>query len=190
MGAVRRNGRGVLDFVKENHYLNKDTKEGVAEILQYMKGVREELQNSLFQFKMEAADVTEYFPTNDNETILRFMENDSTFNLRRRGFNNLLKTVATDTKKKFSDALLATLFTLQYKREFRWPCKKKRNPSEQYVPLSFVNFLKSCLTRMSGLGYIKDEFIDLDFWRSLPGKFRSFKFYGKRVKKKYFFPLL
>lgn len=145
--------------------------------------LRDEMKNSLFQFKMETANLTNYFPAKTNDDIYRFLEEDTEFNMRRRGFNELLKTVATPTRKKdFSVNLLSTLFTLEYKREKRWPSNQKKNPNDEYVPDVFINFLKSSLSRMAGLGYIKDDYIDLEFWKSLPGKFRSFKFYGKQVK--------
>lgn len=161
--------------------MQKDNKEEMQKLMCTCMEIKDDMKNSLFQFKMETAKVDKYFPAKTNDDIYSFLEEDSEFAMRRRGFHELLKTVATTTKKDFSMKLLSTLFSLEYKRNKRWPSTQKMNPSDEYVPDIFIAFLKSSLTRMAGLGYIKDEFIDLDFWKSLPSKFRSFKFYGKKV---------
>lgn len=168
----------MFDLARENHFINKSNQEELKSIHSMCKEIREEVKNSRFQMKMETIDAKKYFPVNDNKELEIFLKQDDAFPMRRRGFHDLLKCVATTTKKKFSEALLNLLFTLNYKREIRWPSTKKKSPDSEYVPDNFIHFLKSTLAKMSGLGYIQDDFIDLQFWNSLPAKFRSFKFYG------------
>ena len=164
---MRRNGRGILDYVKENHYFHKANKEELESVKSIALEIKDDVKNSMFQIKMEEANITEFFPAQDNDSISRFMENNTTFNLRRRGFYNLLKTIANSgSKKKFSESLLTTLFSLDYKRQKKWPCIKKDVVGNEYVPKNFIAFLKASLTRVSYI--IKDVYIDLEFWESLP----------------------
>lgn len=75
-----------------------------------------------FHTKMNTDGVSEFFPANDNETIMKFLEEDADYKARRHGFYELLKTCMSTTKKKFGDSLINTLFTVHYKSYTRWPC--------------------------------------------------------------------
>lgn len=118
---MKRNWRGTHDLVKQNHFDHKDEKDAINTLTTICQEMRKENKDSFYLLKMETKEVESFFPAKDNETIERFLQPDRDFPLRRRGFHELMKTVVTDTKKKFSDALLNTLFTIKYKQEHRWP---------------------------------------------------------------------
>lgn len=121
MNSVRRNGRGTHDIVKENHYELRGHKEDLSELLTICRDIKNEVENSNFKLKMDTVEVGGvYFPAPDNETIMRFLEPDSEFQLRRRGFHELMKCVVSPCKKKFCEALLTNLFTLEYKQKHKW----------------------------------------------------------------------
>ena len=122
LGNVRRHWRGTHDLVKENHYHHKDHKEDCSTMLSLLRELKHEIKTSFFHLKMETLDVGSYFPANTNDDIQKFMCQNTEFQMRRRGFHELLKTVVADTKKRFCDSLLNTLFTLKYKQTMRWPC--------------------------------------------------------------------
>ena len=77
--------------------------------------------------------------------------------------------------------LLLKYFFYQHKHFFcHFYSNKSGTSSSEPVHGPFIVFLKTTLAKMSGIGKIPNEFIDQHFWASLPSKFRSFKFYGKR----------
>lgn len=119
---LRRNCRGVLDYCKEGHENDKLIIAGINELKTLYLDVKKELSAFSFHMKMQTDDVSQFFPANDNETILKFMNEDEQFNARRHGFDELLKTTISHTSKKFHEALLNTLFTVHYKSNTRWPC--------------------------------------------------------------------
>lgn len=86
--------------------------------------MKTELTTFTFHSKMNTDSVSKYFPADDNETIMRFMEQDENFDARRHGFYELLKTTEAKTAKKFSESLIKALFTVRYKSYTRWPCSR------------------------------------------------------------------
>lgn len=113
-----------MDYAKEGHSDDQLIKAGIAELKRHVLEIKEELSTYTFHMKMQTEDMSAYFPANDSDIINKFMEQDAGFNARRNGFYELLKTTAAVTKKKFSDALIKALFTIQYKSYTRWPCAR------------------------------------------------------------------
>lgn len=181
VGSLRRNWRTTQEYVRSNYHDHQEEKRTLSSMEAMFKELKEDMKVMNFHLKMETADLSNFFPAKDNDQIHRFMIQDADFVRRRRGFYDLLKCVVAPTKKKFSEGLLASLFSLQYKRTKRWPSSTSDEASDQDVPPNFIGFLKFTLGKMAGLGEIRSDFIDLNFWKSMPGKFRSFKHYGKKL---------
>ena len=65
-----------------------------------------------------------FFPIQNDDSMQRFLENDSTLKTRQEDFQYLLFTVITEgdiTQRQFSDTLVNTLFTRDYLKRYRWP---------------------------------------------------------------------
>lgn len=120
MSSVRRNWRAIHDIVKENHYEHRSHKQNLAELLTVCREIRDDVKNATFISKMDTVKVDKFFPANDNETLERFMKEDNELRQRQRGFYELMKTLGTENKKKFTESLLSTIFSLQYKQQHKW----------------------------------------------------------------------
>ena len=122
LNVIRRNGRGCFDFVKENHFDQKANKDDMANVLKLLREIKEAVDDSKFKNKMKTIKIADYFPAKNNDSLKRFLKQDSDYDRRQEALYELLKTVVTDSQKKFNDSLLSTLFTLEYKEQHRWPC--------------------------------------------------------------------
>lgn len=113
-----------MDYAKEGHANDQKLITGIAELKELYQEVKKEITAFTFHIRMGTEDVSRFFPANDNDMILKFMEQDGEFESRRHGFYELLKTTVSTTQKKFTDSLINTLFTVNYKGHHRWPCAR------------------------------------------------------------------
>ena len=73
---------------------------------------------------MDPLDKSQYFPIPDEATMKKFLNQDEHLEERKRNFEGLLFSIVSDealTARQFSDALVSTIFSREYLRDFRWP---------------------------------------------------------------------
>ena len=157
------------------------------------------------QFDMRKdVDIKKYFPIKSLQDISRFLDKgDGLFQKRRDEFEDFLYCNVTNTKKlkrPFETTLLSTLFSRDFITSHKWPGPKyKKNLKLIYmccilkicylissvdaadlditVPDEFSVILRIALSKMVAAKSLNPEFINLDFWRQIPNKFRGIRLY-------------
>ena len=120
-----------------------------------------------------------YFPLPDDQTLLRFLDDsEGLYALKRAEFyNHLLKCLSTK-KNLFGNHLMKLLFSGNFLKTHAWPTNNSNpSPGDILVHKDFVALLKTTLSRMAGSGILDQSFVNLDFWRNWPKKFREARRY-------------
>lgn len=87
--------------------------------LQFKEEVRMSFAN--INAKSSGAFTSDFFPAEDNDSILRFMNDDADFEKRKNGLYLLLLGCGADSQRKFTDSFLRTLFSKNYLATYIWP---------------------------------------------------------------------
>ena len=122
--TMRRNFRTFSDNILSNHDKLDTLKGMMSTFLSNQELMLTRLDKISFSIHMNTEDITIYFPADTDQQILDFMSNaDFKFKLRKLEFEKLLFTTISEkmTQRKFSDSLMATLFTRSYMLTHKWP---------------------------------------------------------------------
>ena len=94
----------------------------IKNVLSILADIKTDLKQLTYQRKMDSVDMSEWFPLNSAEDLEKFMNrNDDDWDSKRKGFYHLLFSAVNDTKGKFSNRLLKTLFTRDFICRNKWP---------------------------------------------------------------------
>lgn len=119
---MRRNVHNTYDTVRSNH--NKLTVNGqnTLNIMDMLRDIKEELKQFTFYIRMNSVDVSDFFPLKNDKDLALFLDKShEDWERRRRGFHHLLFTTVTKNKRRFSTALLHTVFTRDFISNHTWP---------------------------------------------------------------------
>lgn len=118
---MKRNCQGTHDTVRFNSQKLVPIDCNTKLILDHVIEIKQDIRRFNFHIKMDMIDMSLYFPLENDASLAEFMAKDEDWEKRRKGFHHLLYTVVTNDKKKFSGALLHTLFTRDFVRNHKWP---------------------------------------------------------------------
>lgn len=87
-----------------------------------MEIVSSQVAKATFQACMQGADISEFFPVENNVQLESFMDRDHPeWPSRKMEFYNFLYTVTSNTRKGFSRGLIKALFSRDYISNVKWP---------------------------------------------------------------------
>ena len=158
-------------------------------------------------------DISKYFPVKQDADLQSFLDkSDGQFDCRRVQFENFLYCNVTKSmklKRTFEATLLSTLFSRDFISSHRWPgprygiifsyniyiyvyiyinfiyiyCSLDPADFDIVVPDEFAILLKVALSKMVAAKCLNPEFVNLDFWRKMPIKFKGIRYYEDKKTK-------
>ena len=119
---MRRNAHNTCDTVRANFDKLSINEYNVTKIMDMLSDIKDDMRKFNFHMRMDTVDISDFFPLKSDADMKNFMDKShEDWPMRRRGFHHLLFTTVTKSKKKFSTALLHTLFTRQFIANHKWP---------------------------------------------------------------------
>ena len=119
---MRRNVHANAETGRSSHGKLTTNEVNMNLVIGMLKEIKDDMKQYLFHMRMDCVDVSVFFPLKDDESLRNFMDRDhAEWHLRQKGFYHLLFTTVTKSKKKFSTALLHTLFTRNFIKTHKWP---------------------------------------------------------------------
>lgn len=117
-----RQVQGSLDLGRASFEKAKCNEYSMKTVISYLTELKNDMKEFSYYMKMDSTDMSDFFPLRTAEDLQRFMDKShEEWPLRRKGFNHLLYTCVTKSKKKFSAGLLHVLFTREYVGNHKWP---------------------------------------------------------------------
>ena len=181
-GKFSKTLRGNNALAKSSLEVAESTRKQNEIIIELLNQQKKDNSNMNAYIQAKIPAMGKYFPLPDVDTLMRFMDDsDGLYSIRRAEFFNYLTNCATNKKNLFGTAIMQTLFSNDFLRVTTWPTNNARNPKAKdfLIPHEFVALLKSTLSRMTGVGILDYSFVNLDFWRAWPKKYREAKRYAK-----------
>lgn len=80
-----------------------------------------EFQSYFFSFQMRSVNITEVFPLENSAALEKYLNKDPEYEDRKQQFFSVIIPVRSAKKKKFPNALLSAVFSLQFILDHRWP---------------------------------------------------------------------
>ena len=119
---MRRNVFNVCDTVRSNHDKLKNNEKNSGDIMQMLREIKHEIAQFSYHIKMDSVDMSDFFPLKSNADLKRFIDKShDEWPQRRKGFQHLLYTTVTKTKRRFAAALLHVLFSREFIFAHKWP---------------------------------------------------------------------
>lgn len=115
--------------VENTNALSQATYKEVLEVKNRLSGLESKLEEmctqvhkATFQTCMQGADISEFFPVENNNKLEAFMNRDHPeWPSRKSEFYNFLYTIASTGKKGFARGMIKALFTREYIGTVKWP---------------------------------------------------------------------
>ena len=121
MNKMKRNSQGTYDTVRSVHDKAQTNESNMLTVISMLKEIKSDMMQFNYHMRMDSADLSEFFPLADDNSLQKFMNrDDDQWPLRRRGFYHLLFNTVTKQKQKFAGALLHILFTRNFIANHRW----------------------------------------------------------------------
>ena len=121
MNAIKRGVKRNHDTSEVAFFDIKEIKADIAFIKQDYLEFKEEISSILYQVASKGPDSSEFFPANDNATLIRFLVKDDGYEKRKEALYFLMYNCGCDVQKTFADSFLTTVFTKQYIETHIWP---------------------------------------------------------------------
>lgn len=84
-----------------------------------------QVRKDTFDTLMQGPDMSEFFPVQNDQQLLDFMDRtNSEWPARRTEFAHYLFNCVSNSKKAFSKGLLKSLFSREYMRSVKWPTQR------------------------------------------------------------------
>ena len=118
---MRRNVENTNGLGQATHKEILEVRKCLAQIQSKIESLSQKIDSATFQTVMQSADISEFFPVENNEQLENFMDRaNPEWPSRRSGFYNLLLSIASDTKKGFARGMIKALFTRPYICTVKW----------------------------------------------------------------------
>ena len=121
MGKLRRNLENTNALAQATYKEVIEVKNCLAQLEAKLESACSQITKATFQACMQGADISEFFPVENNQQLESFMDRkDPEWPSRRAEFYNFLLTIAS-TKKCFARGMIKALFSRQYISNVKWP---------------------------------------------------------------------
>ena len=119
---MRRNDENTNTIIQTSYRDIQDLKSGQARLESKIDIIKHHVLRSTFQKAMGGPDLSEFFPVQRQEQLIRFMDRGHPqWEARKNGFYSLLFTMVTNNQGCFCKGLFKTLFSRSYMVDSKWP---------------------------------------------------------------------